>query len=390
VSTILDSQQAMHTTAFPQALTSENMCLARPISTPLKVPDSSTGPGIDHRDSELTAIIARVTDNLRHFFQTNHEVLCFPGTDTAGMEATVVNLFSPGDHIAAISIGYLGDRFASVARIFGLVVEKIEFPWGQAANPEVVAKHIRNKPDLRGVLLTHVEASTGVVNDLPALAHTIRNNVPNALIAVDASYSLGCIDVPIDILGLDVAFAGSHEDWMCPSCLMAIAMSPRAIAVGETVRLPRFYWYFADAFTNSVRLQVPYALPITLWYQLDTVLTRMRAEGREAIFARHAATASYIRQRLHALGLRVFADQAHASDTVTVVEVPKNVDFKALREQGHVVFADGQGKLTGKFFRIDHLGPVHREDIAGAIDALEYQLARGRKGSVSSKQALAL
>ncbi len=159
---------------------------------------------------------------------------------------------------------------------------------------------------------------------------------------------------------------------------MMIAFGPRALAATESAKLPRFFWDFNRARKSFAKHQPPYTAPISLWYQLDVALTMMRAEGRENIFARHAAIGEYTRRRVQEIGLTLFADPAHASNTVTAVYAPAGKELKpllkALREEDRVVFAGGQDHLEGKIFRVGHLGAVQQPDIAAALDALERRL----------------
>lgn len=363
---------------LPQAPQATNFRLPGPTVVPPEVAAAGSWPMVNHRGPEFAAIIARVLANLQHFFQTEQPVLVFPGSGSAGWEASIANCFSAGDPVAVISIGNFGDRFALVANAFGLKVTKIDVPWGQAADPQVVAERLHALPGLRGVLLTHNETSTGVTNDLPALAQAIHTAVPDALLLVDAVSSLGCIAAPMDELGLDVVFTGSQKGWMCPPGLMMIAFGPRAAAATKSATLPRFYWDYANTLKNFSQGAPPYTPPVSLWYQLDVALTLMRAEGREAIFARHAALGAFTRARAQALGLRLFADPARASNTVTTLFAPEGQDVKALlktlRVEDHVVLASAQGQLDGIAFRIGHMGAVTQQDLELAFAKLERRL----------------
>lgn len=364
--------------ALPVAPAVTNLRLPGPTPVPPEVAAAGAWPMINHRGPEFAALIGRVGAQLAHFFETTQDVLVFPGSGSAGWEASIANCFSPGDRVAAISIGNFGERFALVASAFGLTVEKISFEWGQPADPAVVAARLRELRDLRGVLLTHNETSTGVTNDLPALAQAIHQAAPEALLLVDAVSSLGCIPAPMDALGIDVLFTSSQKGWMCPPGLLMLAAGPRAVAAGKTARLPRFFFDFARARAAFAKGFPPYTPPVSLWYQLDVALTLMRTEGRAAIYARHADVAGYARERLRGMGLRLFAAPSHASNTVTAVWAPTGIELKALmtalREEDHVVFAGGQDHLDGKIFRVGHLGAVQRADLAAALDALERRL----------------
>jgi aspartate aminotransferase-like enzyme len=130
---------------------------------------------------------------------------------------------------------------------------------------------------------------------------------------------------------------------------------------------------------------------VSIYYGLDVSLPMMRAEGREAIFARHAAAGALVRGRAQAMGLELFADPAFASNTVTAIRVPESVDAKALtkalREDEGVVFAGGQEHLDGKIIRIGHLGYFTQADLTACMDALERRLtALGYRASASAAQ----
>ncbi len=355
-----------------------NLRIPGPTPVPAAVLQAMARPMIDHRGPEFAAILARVTDGLKYFFQTSADILCFPAAGSGAMEAAVVNLFSPGDPVAAVTIGAFGNRFAKIAETFGASVTRIEFPWGQAANTQTVLERLADIAGLRGILLTHNETSTGVTNNVQALASAIRAQYPDVLIAVDAVSSLSCIDLRMDEWDLDVVFTGSQKGWMVPPGLAMIAVSPRAWKANQQARLPRMYWDFAWAKRSLDKGQTPYTPPVSIFFGLDASLEMMRAEGREAIFARHQAIGELTRRRARELGLELLADPAFASNTVTAIKIPQGIEVKALRkalrEQDHVVIAGGQEQLEGKIVRVGHLGYVHQPEINAAMDALERQL----------------
>jgi aspartate aminotransferase-like enzyme len=347
---------------------------------------------INHRGPEFAAILERVTGRLQHFFQTQHPVLGFPAAGSGALEAAVVNSFSPGDTVLAVSIGVFGNRFARTAEIFGLRVERYELEWGRAADPAEVVRRLAAQPDVRGVLLTHNETSTGVTNDLRALAAAVRQARPDTLILVDAVSSLSCVDVRMDEWDLDVVCSASQKGWMLPPGLAMIGVGPRAWAAAERAALPRFYWDFRIARKSLEKGQTPYTPPVSIYFGLDVALQMMLDEGREAIFARHQRAADLTRVRAAALGLELFADPAHASNTITALKVPAGVEAKALtkalREREGVVIAGGQERLEGQILRIGHLGYVHEPEIAACMDALERQLAAlGHRVPVASAEA---
>ena len=360
------------------AIPIQNLRIPGPTPVPPAVLAELARPVINHRGPEFTAILRRVTARLQYVFQTTLPVLTFPASGTGGQECALVNLFSPGEHVVAITIGHFGNRFAQIAERFGLQVSRIAFPWGEVADPGIVEARLRELASYRGVLLTHNETSTGVTNDLKALAALIRWHNPDALIVVDAVSSLGCIPFEMDAWEIDVVFTASQKGLLCPPGLMMLAAGPRAWEANAQASLPRFYFDWARARRSLERGQHPVTPPVSLFYALDLVLELLLAEGLEAVFARHQHMGEYVRRHVRALGLHLLADPAHASNTVTAVRVPEGIDARVLlnklRERDQVVLAGGQEHLSGKIVRIAHMGCCEVRDLFTALNCLQVRL----------------
>lgn len=146
--------------------------------------------------------------------------------------------------------------------------------------------------------------------------------------------------------------------------------------------MPRFYLDLRAHREAATHGETPFTPAIAVVFQVDEGIRLMHEEGAEHIFARHEACAAAARAGLAELGFELFADERHYSRTVTAVTVPSGLDWKAfnadLKRRG-LVLAGGQGKLTGKIFRLGHLGSVTVEEILGAIATIEAaSLAQGR------------
>ena len=217
------------------AIALQNLRIPGPTPVPTEVLAELARPMIDHRGPEFAAMLRRVTARMQYVFQTSSPVLTFPASGTGGQECAIVNLFSPGEHVVAISIGHFGNRFAHIAEHYGLQVSRITFPWGEVADPSIVEARLSELAPYRGVLLTHNETSTGVTNDIQTLSAVIRQHHPDALIVVDAVSSLGCIPLEMDPWDLDVVFTASQKGLMCPPGLMMLAAGTRALAVAVEV-----------------------------------------------------------------------------------------------------------------------------------------------------------
>jgi aspartate aminotransferase-like enzyme len=359
-----------------------------PGPTPLPDPVRSAGSWqmVNHRGPEFAALMGRVVPALQRGFRTANDVILVGASGTGGLEAAVVNHLSPGDPVLAVSIGAFGDRFAKIATRYGADVRVLAVEWGRAAEPAAVRQAIEGMRsegrDPVAVFLTHNETSTGVTNPIGLLAAAVRDAAPGALLLVDAISGLGAVPFDTDEWGLDVVVTGSQKSWMVPPGLTMLAVSPSAWEAAERATMPRFYFDLKAHLDAAAKGSTPWTPPVSVCFQLDVALGLIEAEGYPAVFARHAACGAATRAGLVALGFRLFADPAHASDTVTAALVPDDLDWKSfnadLRRRG-LTLAGGQGKLTGQVFRVGHLGHVTVDDILAALDILEEALvATGR------------
>jgi aspartate aminotransferase-like enzyme len=343
-----------------------NLRIPGPTALPPTVREAGGRQMVNHRGEEFKALLGRVEAGMKPYFGTRHEVILLTCAGTGALEAAVVNTLSPGDPVLAVTIGSFGDRFAKIAEVYGAAVTKL-------ARPADVRQAAAAIPGLKAVLLTHNETSTGVTNDIPALAAAVREVAPEALLLVDAISALGAVPFDMDDWGLDLVVTGSQKAWMSAPGMAMAAVGPRAWAAGETARMPRFYLDLKRHRDTAAVGETPWTPAVAVLYQVDEGLRLMQAEG-DGVFARHEACAAMSRAGLRALGFHLLADDEVASKTVTAAWIPEGLDWKAfnagLKRRG-LVLAGGQGKLKGRIFRLGHLGSVTTDDILAAIGVLE-------------------
>ena len=249
--------------------------------------------------------------------------------------------------------------------------------WGEAADPSVIGSMLDDDKSIKAVLVTHNETSTGVTNPLEAIAKEVRAR--DRLIIVDAVSSMSSIPCPVERWGLDVVVSGSQKGWMVPPGLAFVYMSERAWAANADAKMPRFYFDAAKTRDSLAKLQNPWTPAMSIYYSMDKAFELLRAEGLEGIFTRHEDVASYTRDRVKGMGLKLVpVNEQFASNTVTAVWWPEGADGKSIskraREEFGVVLGGGQGKLEGKIFRVGHLGWFQKSDVAEALDVVEKLL----------------
>ncbi|MDY6833823.1 MAG: alanine--glyoxylate aminotransferase family protein [Chloroflexota bacterium] len=349
-----------------------------PTPCPDDVLHSMTRQMVDHRGAEFMDLARRVTRKLQGVFQTQGDVLTLTTSGTGGLEAAVVNTLSPGDKVLSVSCGVFGDRFANIAEKYGAGVIRLQCEWGQAVDSDQVRKMLQSDADIKAVMLTHNETSTGVTNDLATICHVVKEF--DKLLLVDAVSSLGAIDLPTDEWSCDVVVSASQKGWMAPPGLAMVSVNQKAWEAVSSATMPRFYFDLSKAKAFLDKGQTPWTPAVPLFYALDVALDVMSAEGLPNIFARHSQIANMTRDRIKNLGLSLFANEEYASNVVTAVKKPDGVDVKELRkllqEEHGIVLAGGQQKLSGHIFRIAHLGQVAQADMEQVINALALALPK--------------
>ena len=141
-----------------------------PTPLPDEVLAASAKQMLNHRGPEFGKILAETLAALRRVFMTRHAIIPFASSGTGGLEAAITNLCSAGDTVIAVTGGNFGDRFAAIAQAFGVNVDRVDVPWGEAVDPEAVRSALRRSPHAKAVLVTHSETSTGVRHDVRAIA----------------------------------------------------------------------------------------------------------------------------------------------------------------------------------------------------------------------------
>ena len=366
----------------------QNLRTPGPTPLPEAVRDAQAQQMVDHRGAEFGEMLAEITAGLRQLIATDGEVLLLTGSGSGALEAAIVNTLSPGDRVLAVSIGSFGDRFAKIAGAFGAAVDRLDFEWGTAADPDALRERLAAGEPYRAVLVTHNETSTGVANRLRQLAAVVRDAPGEPLLLVDGISGLGAMPFEMDAWGVDLVVSASQKAWMASPGIAIAALGERAVAAGATARMPRFYWDFADARQWASKGQTPWTPAITVLYGLRVGVQRLLAEGRERTWHRHAAIAAAVGAGMEALGLRLVAAPEDRSATVTAAWVPDGLEWApfnaAMRARG-LVIAGGQGKWAGRILRFGHMGEVGIDEMIDALERMGVTLGeQGRSADVEA------
>ena len=345
-----------------------------PTSVPQQVLLEMAQPVFHHRTAKYRDLLKQVTEGLQYVFRTSNQVLTFSGSGTSAMEAGIVCCLAPGAKALVVRGGKFGERWAEVCKAYSLEHVNMDVEWGRAVNPAAIAKALAADPAIKAVIVTHSETSTGAGNDVEAIGKIVAPT--EALFMVDCITSTGAIPLEVDKWSIDIAATGSQKALMLPPGLAFLAVSPKAWKVAESFQPPAYYLDIRRYRQALDKSDNPYTPAITLVAGLAKSLEMIKAEGLENIWARTAKIAHATRQAALAMGLKLFA--ADPVDSLTSICYPDGIGDKQfrslLREKFGVWIAGGQADLSGRIFRISHMGHIDALDAVSVIAAVEQAL----------------
>lgn len=327
-----------------------------------------------HRSAEAKAILAEVSEDLKYVFQTSQPVFTLTSSGTGGMEAAVSTCLAPGEKVILLTAGRWGERWRGVLKAHGANIVAVEVPYGKAVSPDQLADALGKNPDAKAVFATLSETSTGVGHDLEAFGKLVAKT--DALLIVDGISGLGAMECRVDAWNIDVCVTGSQKALMLPPGLAFVSCSEKAWKKVDATPVRNFYFDLRRYRKSFAESDTPFTPANTLIKAQRASLKRIRAEGIENLWARHARIAAACRAGVTALGLELFAERPN--NALTVITVPNGVDgsgtLKKLEKGYGFKLADGQDTLKGKIWRLSHMGYTDAFEVLGAVSALELVL----------------
>ncbi len=350
------------------------LLIAGPVRIHPRVLRAMSMSSLNHRGDYFHGVVQEIRELLPVLFGAKGHQVILTGSGTSGLEAMYSALVPTSGRTLVIANGNFGDRTNEIVRRCSTQVTTVSAPWGQPL-PLDAAKAELAKGDVKAVCVVHNETSVGLANDLAALAPAIRDS--GALFLVDGISAVAGIPVPIEAWGIDAVVAGSQKGLAAPAGLALVHLSDRARAAlhGGT-----YYLDLAKHLKSLEKNDTPWTPAVPLFLALREALLLLKEEGLAHRLDRTHRLAEATRHAVDALGLELYPDRRYASDTVTAVKNPAGMGDpelrKVLEREYNVLVQGGQGSLTGKIFRIGHMGIADWPDLLVTFAALERTLAR--------------
>ena len=362
----------------------EFLSIPGPTNIPDAVLQAMHRPAIDIYSGDMVELTRSLLEDLPKVFGTAGRTFIYAANGHGGWEAAVSNVLSRGDTVLVLESGVFAVGWGDMARMLGAKVEVLRGDWRRAVDPAAVAQRLAADAahEIRAILVVQIDTASGVVNDIPAIRRAIDSAGHPALLMVDCVASLGCMPFEMDDWKVDVAMSGSQKGLMTPPGLAFVAANDRALAAHEKADLRTRYWDWTFRMGQVHYQKYGGTPPQHLLFALRKALDLLLAEGLPHAARRHALLAEATRRAVArwaeggALAFNV-TEPAERGNSVTTVLTP-GLDPKPLldycRFQCGVVVGVGIGELSGKAFRIAHMGHVNAPMLFGVLGAIEMGL----------------
>ncbi|MEJ7606445.1 MAG: aminotransferase class V-fold PLP-dependent enzyme [Bryobacteraceae bacterium] len=278
------------------------------------------GSDIHHRTEDFRTLYRAVLADLKEVMGTKGDVLCLVASGTGAMEASISNFFCKGDKVVVCSAGKFGERWAEIAKAYGLNATVLTAEYGKVVSARAVIDALAADRAIKGVFVQASETSTGAAHDVKAMGEAIKKT--KALFIVDAITGLGTMPLDIDGWGIDVAVGGSQKSFMIPPGLAFMAVSEKAWAQGETSDLPRYYFNLKKEKKNAATGESSWTPSTSLLLALAESLKYIKSMGMDKLIENAQLLAQATRAAATELGLELFAPDS-PSASVTAIRAPK-------------------------------------------------------------------
>ncbi|MCX8952271.1 aminotransferase class V-fold PLP-dependent enzyme [Ruegeria sp. NA] len=338
-------------------------------------------------DGALIHMMPDLTRDLRRVARTGHDVAIYIANGHGTWEAALSNVIAPGETVLAPASGRFTHGWAEMAEGIGAKVQLIDFGTSSAWDLDRIADALRadKSYQIKAVLAVHVDTSSSIRNDIPALRKLLDDLDHPALLMADCIASLGCDRFEMDEWGVDVTVTACQKGLMTPAGTGFVFFNDKAQA--KRAAMPRVsrYWDWQPRANPDLFYQYfDGTAPTHHLYGLRAALDLIHAEGIEQVWARHERLATAIWAACEtwaeggALHLNV-ADRDHRSHAVTALRLTggRGTALRAFTEhQLGLTLGIGLGMEDyDSCFRLGHMGHVNGQMVMAMLGGMETAMA---------------
>lgn len=359
------------------------LAMPGPTNVPDRVLQAMIRPAEELSSTTIVDLTETLLGDLKAIFRTTGETFIYAANGHGGWEAALTNVLARGDKILVLASGRFAIGWGETAKFMGAEVEVLAGSWRAAVDPAAVEERLRRDTDheIKAVLTVQIDTASGVLNDIPAIRRAIDAAGHPALYMVDGVASIGCMPFEMDAWGVDIAMSASQKGLMTPPGLAFVAANGKALHAHQRATMRTPYWDWTARLNPLLYMKHCGTPPEHLMFGLRAAVDMILAEGLDAVWQRHALLASATHAAMskwaegQTLSYNVVEPSQRAPSVTTILV---DGDPAAITDYARLVcgvtLGIAIGDLSGKAFRIAHMGHVNAPMVLGSLSAVEMAL----------------
>lgn len=326
---------------------------------------------IAHYGDTWVELHGKLIENLGTLFGAADPPYVIPGTGTTALDATMMNLFEPGQRVVVVQSGFFGTRLAEVAAAHGLLVTDVPVEIGAPVDVAAVTEAAKGAD---GVLVVHVETSTGVRHPVEEIAAAV--NEVGSVCVVDAIASAGGEAIDVDASDFAAMVTGSQKGLEAPPGVGIVVLGARGRARMAARSKPVPSWYLDLSRWDWYRREWtwhphPVTMPVSLMLALSSSVQRILETGSDVWVAKRAALAARLRESLMNAGFEPVPQAEVQANMIVCMREERAAEMVAHVLSQGIQISGGLAPLAGKTIRVGLMGRTATEAMVERVaDAL--------------------
>lgn len=355
-----------------------------PTNLPDRVLQAMMRPAEELQTKIIVDLTFSILSDLQKLFRTSGQTFLYAANGHGAWEAALTNVLSRGDKVLVLASGRFARGWGEMAGFIGADVEVIAGSWRAAVDPAAVEARLRLDADhrIKAILMVQIDTASGAANDVHAVRCAIDAAGHPALFMIDSVASLACMPFEMDAWGVDVAMSASQKGLMSSPGLGVVAANDKAMQAHKTANMRTAYWDWTSRSSPLHYMKHCGTPPEHLMFGLRAALDMIFEEGLEAVWHRHALLAGATHAAIarwaegQVLSFNIEDGKERAASVTPVLVADNQAEAIGNFTKGvcGVTLGLGIGDLSGKAFRIAHMGHSNAAMVLGTLSAVEMAL----------------
>ncbi len=319
----------------------------------------------DNDYKQITQHIRKELLRIAHVSEEEYTAVLMQGSGTFGVESVLTSAVGRNGKLLIAANGAYGERMEEIAKHAGLSYKILHFPYNETPDADVIAKEIKNDPDITHVSMVHCETTSGILNNITSVAEAVKGL--GRTFIIDAMSSFGGVDIDMTALGIDFLISSANK------CIQGVPgfsfilcrRSELEKCKGNAVSLSLDLYDQWQGMEKDGKWR--FTSPTHVVLAFAKALEELDAEGGvPARFARYIENNRLLIEKMRNLGFQTYLDN-NQSPIITTFLYPDRADFSFeemynfIKERGYAIYP---GKVTdADVFRIGNIGEIYPEDI---------------------------